>query len=332
MPDGMETNTPDLKAARRQFAVLGWALFAVLAITVAGQSAASALTWLFWPQGDGPGWLLWVCSFAPLYLFALPAGLLILRKVPAAPPPAHALRPGQCAAAGVISIFAMNAGNYLSVLVLMLLQAVLGHTAANPLLDYVFDDAVGLRVLMMAVLAPLIEEYFFRKQLIDRMRPYGETLAMVVSALVFGLSHGNLSQFFYAFALGLVFGYVYLRTGRLRYSAALHILVNTIGGVVAPAISNGIDLTALQTLDPNDAAAVTALLPQLIPLFLYLLAMLTASVAGLVALCVQLRRLHFDPAPLQLPRGMRARTVLLNPGMLLFIAGTLVLVALTFIG
>ncbi len=332
MPDGMETNTPDLKAARRQFAVLGWALFTVLAVTVAGQFAASELTWRLWPQGDGPGWLLWACSFAPLYLFALPAGLLILRKVPAAPPPEHALRPAQCAAAGVISIFAMNAGNYLSVLVLMLLQAALGHTAANPLLDYVFDDAVGLRVLMMAVLAPLIEEYFFRRQLIDRMRPYGEKLAMVVSALVFGLSHGNLSQFFYAFALGLVFGYLYLRTGRLRYSAALHILVNTLGGVVAPAIANAADATALQTLDPNDAAAVAALLPQLMPLAFYILAIFTASLAGLVVLCVQLRKLHFDPAPFQLPRGAGARTVFLNPGMLLFIAGTLVLIALTFVG
>ena len=332
MPDVMEANAPGLKAAKRQFTVIGWALFAVLAITSVLQLALSELTWRIWPQGDGPGWLLWVCTFAPAYLVGVPVGLLILRKAPAAPPPAQALRPGQCAAAGVISIFAMNAGNYLSVFVLMLLQSALGQTAVNPLLDYALDDAVGLRVLVIAILAPLIEEYLFRKQLIDRMRPYGERLAVTVSALLFGLFHGNLSQFFYAFALGLVFGYLYLRTGRLRYSAALHIFVNTLGSVVAPAISSGLDLEALQAVDPNDAAAVAALVPQLMPLLFYGLAMLAASVAGLVVLCVQLRRLHFDPAPQELPRGAKVKTAFLNPGMLLFVAGTLVLIALTFVG
>lgn len=332
MPDAVDTNTSNLKAARRQFAVLGWAVFAILAVTVAGQFAAEALTWVLWPQGDGPGWLLWACSFVPLYLLAVPAGLLILRRVPAAPPPVQSLRPGQCAAAGFISIFAMYAGNLLGTLVLTLLQALLGRAAVNPILTFALDDAVGLRVLVMAVLAPLIEEYLFRRQLIDRMRPYGEKLAVAVSALVFGLFHGNLSQFFYAFALGLVFGYLYLRTGRLRYSAALHIFINTLGGVVAPALLGGIDAEALQTLDPNDWEAVAALIPQLVPLLLYALAMVAASLAGLVLFCIQAQKLHFSPAPQQLPRGARAKTVFLNPGMLLFIAGTLILIAMTFVG
>ena len=43
----------------------------------------------------------------------------------------------------------------------------------------------------------------------------------------------NLFQFFYAFLLGLMFGYVYTRTSKLRYSTAMHMIINFNGGVLA---------------------------------------------------------------------------------------------------
>ena len=60
-----------------------------------------------------------------------------------------------------------------------------------------------------------------------------ELLAITVSAISFGLFHGNLTQFFYATLLGLIFGYVYTKTGKVIYSMALHMLVNFFGGFVA---------------------------------------------------------------------------------------------------
>ena len=44
----------------------------------------------------------------------------------------------------------------------------------------------------------------FRKLLIDRIVPFGQRVAVVVSGLAFGLFHGNFYQFFYAFSLGAV--------------------------------------------------------------------------------------------------------------------------------
>ena len=60
------------------------------------------------------------------------------------------------------------------------------------------------------------------------MRRYGEKTAIVFSALAFALFHMNLFQFFYAFGLGLIFGYVYTRTSRLRYSVLMHMLIDSI--------------------------------------------------------------------------------------------------------
>ena len=320
----------DLRAAKRQFSRLGLGAFTIMAAATALQLAAAYLADLAYPDGNGPSWLLWVCTFAPMYLGAVPLGLLIIRTAPAAPREKHGLNVIQIVIAFIICIFMMYAGNLAGVLVTSLLQTALGLTSANPILAYVMDDSLWLRILVMAVLAPIIEEYIFRKQLIDRMSIYGEALAVVTSALMFGLFHGNLSQLFYAFALGLVFGYVYLKTGRLRYSTGLHMLINFLGGVVAPALLSRIDYAALDGADPADPAALTALAAQLLPFAVYVLGMIALALAGLVLLCIKARDVSFAPAGLELPRGAKLKTVCLNTGMILFFIFCTVSVVLAF--
>ena len=304
----------DLRAAKKQFSRLGLGAFVILAAATVFQLAAGYLAALAYPDGNGPSWLLWACTFAPMYLGAVPLGLLIIRTVPAAPREKHKLGAVPLVITFIICVFMMYAGNLTGVLVTSLLQAALGLTSANPLLTYVADDALWLRILVMAVLAPVIEEYIFRKQLIDRMNVYGEGLAVVTSALMFGLFHGNLSQLFYAFTLGLVFGYVYLKTGRLRYSVGLHMLINFLGGVAAPALLDGVDLDALEEAELAGPAALAPLLPFAV----YVLGMIGLALAGLVLLCVKVRDVGFAAAELELPKGARFKTVCLNSGMILF--------------
>lgn len=76
------------------------------------------------------------------------------------------------------------------------------------------------------LIAPAAEELLFRRLLLRRLRPYGERFALVASALCFGLFHGNLNQFFYAFLLGLVLAELALSTGCLWQAVLLHALVN----------------------------------------------------------------------------------------------------------
>ena len=197
--------------------------------------------------------------------------------------------------------------------------------------------------MFLVILAPLIEEFIFRKTLIDRMRPYGEKLAVVTSAMMFGLFHGNLSQMFYAFSLGLVFGYVYLRTGKLRYTVGLHMLINLFGGVVSVELykwaSSGLGaLEKLGNLDPSalmESGSVpdlsAALTPGVIALGLYSAVLMSCAVAGLVLLIVRSRRVRFEPVPLELPRDQQFKTVYLNVGMLLFVAICLASVVSTFV-
>ncbi|MBR4587706.1 MAG: CPBP family intramembrane metalloprotease, partial [Lachnospiraceae bacterium] len=66
------------------------------------------------------------------------------------------------------------------------------------------------QIIVAAVLGPAMEELLFRGLIFKRMRTYAIVpLAVLVSAIFFGLYHLNLLQFIYAGLLGLIFAYTY---------------------------------------------------------------------------------------------------------------------------
>lgn len=74
--------------------------------------------------------------------------------------------------------------------------------------------------------APILEELIFRKLVLDRTGRFGETPAVLCSALIFGLAHQNAGQFFLAFLLGILFARIYLHTGKIVYTMVLHFMIN----------------------------------------------------------------------------------------------------------
>lgn len=316
----------DLRLAKRHFSLLGLGTFVMLLAAQLGYFPVAALADLLCPGWMEHDWGMWIVNYIPLYLIAVPLGLLIFRLVPKCAPAVQSLKPGQLAVITVICFFMMYSGNLIGIFLTGLLQLIPGVTALNPVAQLVSSTALLPRALIVAVAAPLIEEFIFRRVLIDRMGVYGQKTAVVVSAALFGLFHGNLSQFFYAFALGLVFGYVYIKSGKLRYTVGLHMLINFLGGVFAPMLLEGIPMTEDGMLVMEELAAA---LPWLLGLILYAFTLVGLSLAGLVLLCVHRKKILFTPASLELPAGCRLRTVWCNVGMILIIAGCLVLIGIS---
>ena len=81
------------------------------------------------------------------------------------------------------------------------------------MLEVATSSNLWVNLFIMVLCAPVAEELIFRKLLIDRLTQYGEGVAVLFSGLMFGLFHGNLNQFVYAFVLGLCFGFIYVKTG-----------------------------------------------------------------------------------------------------------------------
>lgn len=92
------------------------------------------------------------------------------------------------------------------------------------------DDAAVLVLygIVISVIPPIVEELLFRGMVLNGLRKYGDTFAVVASALLFGLYHGNFVQMVFAFIAGLVMALVVVRTGSLWPSILIHFLNNFI--------------------------------------------------------------------------------------------------------
>lgn len=77
-----------------------------------------------------------------------------------------------------------------------------------------------------AIVPAFAEELLFRGVILTHLKPYGKGIAVLASALLFGVMHMNLSQLLYATAAGVVLGVVYVSTGSLWLCILIHFANN----------------------------------------------------------------------------------------------------------
>lgn len=91
---------------------------------------------------------------------------------------------------------------------------------------------IFLSVINFSLVPALTEEFIFRGIVLNSVRPYGKTFAIFSSAFLFGLVHGNLEQFVFAFITGMFFSYVTLLTESLLPSVIIHFLNNFMADIL----------------------------------------------------------------------------------------------------
>lgn len=288
-----------MNEAKRVYSRLGFSLSALLASSVILQLCASMLT-------TDNVFLQWGMVFLPIWI----SGILLLpaaRSIPASGKVSG--RPGVRDALDsfLISLFLMYSANLFGVLVTNALNRFFHIVSHNSVQTLLMEDNILLKIIFAVILAPLFEETVFRKFLIDRTKRFGGRTAVVLSALAFGLFHGNLNQFFYAAVLGLVFGYVYLNTGKLRYTIALHMLINFMGGIIAPLLLNHMPDFVSENVSIKLIAAAG-----------YFLVLFAAYLLGFVRLCIRARTVRFDIQPDELVPNEGRKAAWLNPGIITF--------------
>ncbi len=86
-------------------------------------------------------------------------------------------------------------------------------------------------LLLLTIVGPFVEELVFREGIVRSLvgRKVSPVKAVVLSAVLFGIVHGNWAQALPAVLLGFVFGLCYLRTGDLRLCFFLHVINNSLG-------------------------------------------------------------------------------------------------------
>ena len=89
----------------------------------------------------------------------------------------------------------------------------------------------SVRVFTVMFMAPIAEELVFRGISLGAARSAlawekSDILAVILSALLFGLAHGNTVQFCYAFPVGIILAIITVWSSSLILSMLLHITIN----------------------------------------------------------------------------------------------------------
>lgn len=82
-----------------------------------------------------------------------------------------------------------------------------------------------------SLIPPLVEEFALRGVLMQSLRKYGNLFAIITSAFVFGVFHGNAVQMPFAFLCGLVIGYAVIATESLWTGVIIHGLMNGMSAI-----------------------------------------------------------------------------------------------------
>ena len=96
-----------------------------------------------------------------------------------------------------------------------------------------FSLPLGIGILVYGIITPVTEEVVHRGIIYNRLRRYfGLSVSVVVSSLLFGVSHGNPVQLVYGFVMGILICLIYERYGAFIYPVLFHCIANTMVYIV----------------------------------------------------------------------------------------------------
>lgn len=220
----------DLRQEKKYCARLGWALVLTVGCSLVWQVFLMAVA-LAGRLNSGVA-LYYLLTLVGYYIIALPLAFRVCRIMPAPPMTQRSLTPRLMGRWFVIGIALMWIGSLVGTGLNDLVYRIAGLQPVDMVTETF--DMLPLSVVLLGacILGPACEELLFRGLLAGRLARYGQKPAALVSALLFGLYHANVSQFFYAFALGLLLAYAYFYTGSLKAPILLHMLFNFYGSAV----------------------------------------------------------------------------------------------------
>ncbi len=317
-------DTTEITANRKHFSKIGLIMVLGTLIIYAVQLAATAIASRIQVISDNYN-LYFLAAMLPTYIIAYPLIFLMFKRIPVqADANKKRMKPVHFIIAFLISYAGMYICNYAGTII----TTIIGFFKQNDV-DNVVANLTGqlnplVNFLILVIVAPIMEELLFRKFIIDRTAAYGEGISIMLSGLMFGLFHGNLGQFMYAFFLGIFFGFVYVKTRNIIYTIILHMIINFFGGFVSTIMLDISGYTELLNLISSDynAEALMALFSEhaagLIVFMLYSMLLMGFVVSGIVLFFVNKRKFKLSQGEVVIEKGQRFKTVILNVGMILY--------------
>ena len=108
-----------------------------------------------------------------------------------------------------------------------------GVFGRDNILPDVFNDVMpqtNTQILVMlftvGIVAPICEELIYRHLLLRPLRRFGDLQAVIITSILFGFFHGNLTQFLYAAMVGLILGIAAVKANSVIPAIIIHMMNN----------------------------------------------------------------------------------------------------------
>ena len=279
-------------------------------------------------------YLRWLLGVGPMYLIGFPILYFVIKGMKTTE-----REKSKISAPEFLSIFlmcqaVMLVGNIIGQTLNSYIGAIIGKEVVNNTSELIDSSPIWLVISVAVIIGPVIEELIFRKLMIDRLSKYGDAVAIIVSSVSFGLFHGNLYQFFYSAMLGFLLGYLYTKTGDIKYPILLHVLINFVGSVAIEPV-----LKAMQRLEEFILALeggadidMSGLLKDYMIVSSYSVIQYAAAVAGIIMLVNYFKNKKFKLNGIceyKLPKERAFGAIVLNTGTILFLVLSLILFAVS---
>lgn len=328
-------NEPDkagwIKEMKKAAVKIGWKYFVFGVVVIIAQYIYA---WLLPEKYYTESWANFLQIIIPTYCIAFPVLCLLVCKMPKVQIEKKKMGFWKIVLTVIIGSGICGVGMVIGTVVGELITLPFGVSASdnNSLGNLMIMSDPFWRILTVGILAPIFEELIFRKLLIDRVIKYGEFCAIMMSGIMFGLFHGNFAQFFFAIGLGMLFAFVYARTGKIWYTILLHMVVNMTTSVITTPLAMKVlehmevinKISELSTR-PNELMAYLEN-PEVMQVYGYMMVyacwmmfLAVCALTGVILFFVFLKKFKLKETPMGVKNGTVFLKSFVNGGMILFI-------------
>ena len=276
-----------------------------------------------------------IISTLPMYVVSFPFLCLFVKGMPSRKRLKRKLPLLELFYTFLVAEAFMMVGNLIGQSLNSSISSIFGIEIENSTADLITSAPIWLIFILVVICAPIVEELIFRKLMIDKLSRYGDLVAIITSAVAFGFFHGNFYQFFYASFLGLLLGYLYCKSGNIKYTIIFHMLINFLGSVAVMPLMEYEEILLTGSV-PETGAALREFIIAIMAMTSYAVIQYTMVISGIVVFinAIKYRRISIKPnQEITIPRGKTPSAVLGNVGTILFLVLSAIIFAVNmFLG
>ena len=269
---------------KKVFAKIGLAILVCMIVVNVIQTIYYSAINIIRPSLLEQPWVNYIAIAISFYFIGFPIFYVMVRKLPdGEKKESKSLSVGKMILLFFMSYAILYVVNFLTTILLMIIAAIKGSEIMNPIANVVGTSNWIWSLIFAGILSPIVEEMLFRGIMLNKIRMYGDKVAIITTAV----------------GLGVIFAYVTLKTGTIKYSIILHIAINIVGSVIMPSIvGDGSNIALIGVAG---------------------LVLIAITIIGIVLLINNRKNIHLSEGEIKLEKGTVAKTIYLNVGMILYI-------------